>query len=205
MRWQDEHATDFFSATTGIGNKEKAGLEGVRTGTGQIIENGVYVREKLPMPMHMIFDEAARLNGPIFSGSFSTQVEGFVCSPDNSVELENGWFVKADSISELASLIGQDPDPLYGRVPLEETVARWNDLCAAGEDTDHSRAKNLVPIQGPPFYALEFFGRCLNTQGGMTRNVKAQVIDIYGEPIPRLYSAGRMAMSGQSSTSACQT
>lgn len=31
-----------------------------------------------------------------------------------------------------------------------------------------------------------------NTQGGPRRNVEAQVLDVFGEPIPRLYSSGEL-------------
>ena len=189
-RWQDEHSSGYFSAKRGIANKEIAGQDGVVSGTGQVIENGVYVREKCPMPMHLIFNEEARLSGPLFNGSFAAQIEGFACSADNSAELEAGWIIKADTIKELAAKIGREADPLFGRVPLQETINRWNEFCEAGEDLDYGRTSNLTPITGGPFYAIEVFSGTLNTQGGMKRNTKAQVLDIWGEPIPRLYAAG---------------
>ena len=187
-RWCNEYVG--LLSFGGIHNREKSGQEGAVIFNGHVVENGVYVREKYPMPMHMIFDEQARLAGPLFNGSFVTQVEGYECSADNSAELEAGWIIKADTIKELAQKIGQEPDPLFGRVPLEETINRWNEFCAAGKDLDYGRTSNLTPITGGPFYAIELFPICVNTQGGMKRNTKAQVIDIRGEPIPRLYSAG---------------
>ena len=187
-RWRDEHRFDIYG---GIGReydyrKEHAGKEGTSTGTGQIIENGVFVRDKYPMPMHMIFDEEARLSGPVFGGwgGWARQVEGFAPSADNSVELENGWMIKADSIKELATKIGRDPDE------LEATVNRWNEFCAAGEDLDHGRTTNLTPIEKGSFYAVQNFPSCLNTQGGMLRNIKSQVLDTRGQVIPRLLAAG---------------
>ena len=35
-------------------------------------------------------------------------------------------------------------------------------------------------------------GRLLNTQGGPRRDVNAQVLDTFGNPIPHLYSAGEL-------------
>jgi len=190
-RWKDEHKLGYAGAVRGIANKEKAGQEGATTGVGTEVENGTYIKEKFPMPAFFIFDEKARLSGSLFSGAFATQVEGYRPSPDNSAELEAGWFVKADTIEELAEKIGRgNPDPLFGQVPLKETIDRWNEMCAAGQDTDWGRTKNLNPIAEPPFYAVEIFQGCINTQGGMKRNTKAQVLDIYGKPIPRLYAAG---------------
>ena len=43
-----------------------------------------------------------------------------------------------------------------------------------------------------PFYALEIGPTMLNTQGGAKRNEKAEVLDVNGNPIPHLYSAGEM-------------
>jgi hypothetical protein len=189
-RFQDEQGSDFFGSTTGIKNKEKSGLDGARTGTGQIVENGAYVREKFPMPMWMIFDDAACKSGALFGGSYATQVEGYKPSTDNSAELANGWFIKANDIKELATKIGRPADKLFGRVAVEETVDKWNQIVAGGKDTDFGRTKNLNPIKDGPFYAIQFYPMTLNTQGGMKRNTKAQVLDRFGKPIPRLYSAG---------------
>jgi succinate dehydrogenase/fumarate reductase flavoprotein subunit len=183
-RWRDEYR----AAAQGMQNKEKAQEEGAYTGTGQIIENGVLVRDKYPMPMHVIFDEKARLSGPLFGGwagmGWAGVVEEYQASPDNSAELDRGWVVKADSISALAEAIGRDAGE------LQATVDRWNEMCEAGEDEDYGRTQNLTPIEDGPFYAIELYPACLNTQGGMLRNTKSQVVDIYGDVIPRLYSAG---------------
>ena len=189
-RWRDEYREILYGGLAGLSyedRKVRAGAEGTATNTGQIMENGVFVRDKHPLPMHIIFDEEARLSGPLFGMmgmGWASVVEGYQPSDDNSVELENGWLVKADSIRDLATKIGRDPDA------LEESINRWNESCAAGVDEEHGRTMNLTPIEGPPFYAIECFPECLNTQGGMTRNVKAQVLDIENKPIPRLYSAG---------------
>jgi succinate dehydrogenase/fumarate reductase flavoprotein subunit len=192
-RWRDEYRKNI----RGIQNREIAVLEGAGPGTGKIIEKGVYVRDKYPMPMHIIFDEEARLSGPLFNASFAAQVEGYQPSEDNSTELEMGWIVKADNIRELATKIGRDPDA------LEETVNRWNESCAAGRDLEfdtgdpnhvpYNRPKELLnPIVGGPLYAVECFPSALNTQGGPKRNTESQVIDMEGKPIPRLYAAGEM-------------
>jgi len=189
-RWRDEYRKVMyggFPAPEYDIRKQGAGEEGTVSSTGQIIENGVFVRDKHPMPMHIIFDEEARLSGPLFGFmgmGWASGVEGYEPSPDNSTELEMGWIVKADNIRELATKIGRDPDA------LEETVNRWNQFCAAGEDLDYGRTQNLTPIEGGPVYAIECFPECLNTQGGMLRTTKSQVLDIEGKPIPRLYSAG---------------
>jgi predicted oxidoreductase len=64
--------------------------------------------------------------------------------------------------------------------------------------SDNPAYKELVtavwstPIEQPPFYALELYPTLLNTQGGPRRNTKSEILDAFGAPIPRLYSAGEL-------------
>jgi len=48
----------------------------------------------------------------------------------------------------------------------------------------------LTPIDVPPYYSMDCTVGIINTQGGPRRNAKGQVMDPYGEAIPRLYAAG---------------
>ncbi|NPV08426.1 MAG: FAD-binding protein [Anaerolineae bacterium] len=192
-RWRDEYR----KAKTGIQNKDVAWKEGTFNMVGSIVEGGKYVRDKYPLPIHMIFNEEARLSGKLFGSSMSwaDNIEGYKCSENNEVEVEKGWVVKADTIRELAEKIGRDPDQ------LEDTIKRWNDSCKAGKDlefdtgdpnfTSYDRPPDLlVPFTEGPFYAVELFPACLNTQGGMVRDTGGHVLDTEGKPIPRLYAAG---------------
>ena len=153
---------------------------------GMVKENGAYRSEKTPFPIHSIIDETARLSGPLWLGGigFSGKIENFICSKDNSREIEKGYAIKADTIEELALKIDRDP------VVLIDTVKRWNAACAAGKDQEYARTKNLTPLAKSPFYAVKVIPSAFNTQGGMLRNIESQVINVFGQPIPRLYSAG---------------
>lgn len=157
---------------------------------GKTKMHGVYVPCPLPLPIHIIFDETRRLAGPINSstGWLQNRVENPPAwSEDNSVEIEKGWITKADTIRELAEATGRDPDA------LEATINEYNEFCKNGEDKDFNRpAEKLIPIETPPFYAMEMTPLILNTQGGPRRNTKAQIVDPFGEPIPRLYSSGEL-------------
>jgi succinate dehydrogenase/fumarate reductase flavoprotein subunit len=92
---------------------------------------------------------------------------------------------------------------------LEETVGRWNEDVKSNSDTLYNRPirspgkkrpeyKDFVAhvlsaaIEQPPFYGIELYPCLLNTQGGPRRNEAAQVLDSFGRPIPRLYSAGEL-------------
>lgn len=141
----------------------------------------------------MIFDDEMRKMAPFEWMGFGAMGAMYEWSEDNMAEIEKGWIPTANSISELAEKIGLDPEA------LEATVAAYNATVEAGEDAEFDRAivdddGNQVsfPIATPPFYAHELYPTLLNTQGGPRRNAQAQVIDAFGEPIPRLYSAGEL-------------
>ncbi|HEY1135148.1 MAG TPA: FAD-dependent oxidoreductase [Nocardioides sp.] len=115
--------------------------------------------------------------------------------------------VKADTIRELAELAGIDPDG------LEEQVARYNEHCAAGADSDFQRGEQiwsiamfrdrpaldagnptLGPIARGPFYAARMsrvqFGVA---SAGLQVDGDARVLTYTGEAVLGLYAAGNSA------------
>ncbi|MEE8716841.1 MAG: FAD-dependent oxidoreductase [Coriobacteriales bacterium] len=137
------------------------------------------------IPSYLIFDQATFDEKPtlmIGRKHFDRQ-----WSADNSEEVDLGWIVKADSIEELAQSDGLDPQT------LAQTVQTWNDAVRSGNDADFGRdVTGLSPIETGPFYSIRLTPALINTQGGPRRTVDAQVVDAFGEPIPRLFSAGEM-------------
>ena len=96
-----------------------------------------------------------------------------------------GYGYTADTITELAETIGLPEGE------LETTVERYNECCENGEDIYYYRpAEVLIPVQTAPFYALHCSATLLNTDGGPRRSAKGEIIDLDGDPIPHLYSAG---------------
>jgi succinate dehydrogenase/fumarate reductase flavoprotein subunit len=158
---------------------------------GKIPFHGTYIPLPTPLPVHLVFDETMRKSGPLYPSEYFfcwySMIEQYKWSPDSSAEIAKGWILKADTLRELAGKTGKDPDT------LEKTVATWNQSCAAGNDSEFGRpAKQMAPIQNPPYYAAEFVPTFTNTQGGPRRNRFAQVLDTNRKPIPRLYSAGEL-------------
>ncbi len=93
--------------------------------------------------------------------------------------------LKADSIEELASLIGVDP------AALAETVNRYNSYAESGTDEEWGKAAEyLWACDTAPFYALCVSSGMLNTNGGIRINRNAQVVDARFKPITGLYAAG---------------
>jgi succinate dehydrogenase/fumarate reductase flavoprotein subunit len=72
---------------------------------------------------------------------------------------------------------------------LEETVNVWNKDAANGKDPVFGR-KKVAPIDTPPFYAGFIHNYAGYNYGGLMINTKAQVMDVYGNVISRLYGAG---------------
>ena len=134
----------------------------------------------------MLFRSAGPLYDKHPSHGWTQIVVKYPWSEDNSAELAKGWIKRADTVGELAGLIGLDS------AALEATVARWNAGCSAGRDDEFGRTLMLNPIAQGPFYAVEMSPSMLNTQGGPRRNEHAQVVRPNGRPIPRLYSAGEL-------------
>jgi uncharacterized protein with FMN-binding domain len=144
---------------------------------GHIQYNGVFRQQVAVTPAFGVFDETARLAGPIYS----------TWAPDNSDALANGMITQGATLEELARKIGLDP------AVLRATVNEYNEQCRQGRDPYFSRpADTLKPVVTPPFYAYELFPSVINTQGGPKRNHECEVLDPNGKPIPNLYSAGEL-------------
>ena len=50
----------------------------------------------------------------------------------------------------------------------------------------------MTRIDAPPFYVGEVWPVVSNTQGGPVHNARQQIMNVFGETIPRLYAAGEM-------------
>jgi succinate dehydrogenase/fumarate reductase flavoprotein subunit len=108
-------------------------------------------------------------------------------SPDNSAEIEKGWIIKGDTIRELAAKLDIASDS------LQDTITTYNQFCDSGIDSEFDRPKaSLKKIDQPPYVALKLYPVMFNTQGGPRRNALSQVVDPFGNAIPRLYSAGEL-------------
>jgi succinate dehydrogenase/fumarate reductase flavoprotein subunit len=135
-------------------------------------------------PAYTVFDETMRKQRPIATND-GWSSHFCLWSKDNLEEIKKGWIKRADTIAELGRQIGVDSKA------FEATMNKYNGYCAAGCDPEFDRVPStLEAIDTPPFYAIATVPALLNTQGGPKRNQHAQVVDVYGNPIKRLYSAG---------------
>ena len=139
------------------------------------------------VPCFMILDDEGRALYPLGQTMFNDgDYENYEWSRDNLKEVQNGLIKKADSIEELAEMIGCPSDELTA------TVESWNAACDTGSDDMGRPPKSMVPLRTPPYYLAEVWPCVSNTQGGPVHDEKRRVVNAYGEPIPRLYTAGEL-------------
>jgi len=139
------------------------------------------------IPSLMIFDDDAHGTYPLCAPTFNDPNLSFDYSPQALQELEDQILTKVDSFEDLAIALGVETDV------LRDTLDRWNADCDVGCDAVHGRPpSSMMKIEKPPFYFAEVWPLCQNTHGGPVHNVHQQVINAYGEPIPRLYAAGEL-------------
>jgi fumarate reductase flavoprotein subunit len=105
-------------------------------------------------------------------------------------EMEAGVVKKSGTLAGLAEQLGIDPKA------LQTTVDNFNSNAARGVDPDFGRTINLTPFTTSNWYAFELTTNC-QFRAGLRNNAKAQVLDVCGRVIPRLYVAG--ALDGASS------
>ncbi len=111
---------------------------------------------------------------------------------DKELMLSKGWCTSADTVEAMVESILKDEEN-EGKMDLENlktTLENYNRYVVEGNDPEFGRpASTLAPVN-PPYYWHKNYPGGAATQGGLKRNAKGQVVDAFGEPIPRLYVAG---------------
>jgi flavocytochrome c len=101
--------------------------------------------------------------------------------------LKRGYVRKFDSLNELAEAYGIPGGRFLA------TVERFNRAFKDGKD---EMGKPLLqdsgPIVNPPFFGVRIWPKVHYTMGGIRINPRAEVIDLTGRPIPRLFAAGEV-------------
>ncbi|MDR1619851.1 MAG: FAD-dependent oxidoreductase [Clostridiales bacterium] len=101
--------------------------------------------------------------------------------------IETGRAYKADTVAALAQMMGMKPDV------LEKTIARYNELCDAGEDKDFNKAPEFMQKIEAPYVGLDLYGNINDAYTGVRINEHAQVFANDGTIIDGLYACGGLA------------
>jgi len=137
----------------------------------------------LPYGGGMFWDQF-RFLGSTFEDSVQTTIN----SIESSLESAPANYFKADTLEELAEMIGVPVDTFM------ETVNHYNELCANGEDTDFFKdAVFMTPVVEGPFYATKVGAGLLAVVGGLHIDLNNQVCNKDDEPIPGLYAVGNVS------------
>jgi succinate dehydrogenase/fumarate reductase flavoprotein subunit len=109
-------------------------------------------------------------------------------------EEQEEWFAKdggrpvftRGTLEEAANEAGIDA------AAVAETVAHWNEMVAAGEDTQFGREELFALDTDSQFYFVEQRLRFATTLGGLDVNTNMEVKNTADELIPNLYAAGEV-------------
>ena len=117
----------------------------------------------------------------------SASYEKSITPVDLTEEIEalvaEGKIISAESPKELAEKLDM--------THLEDTIARYNELCDRGEDTDHFKSAEYLDRLEGTLYAVPITPSVfLGTLGGIEINSGCEVIDPQGKAIAGLYAAG---------------
>jgi succinate dehydrogenase/fumarate reductase flavoprotein subunit len=138
------------------------------------------------IPSYLIFDERTKQSGPITSIGHGAN-RGYEWSSDNQVEIDRGWIAQGTNVNDLAQKLH-----MRDAAQLGMTLATYQEACRRGRDDKFGRAqRTLIELQDD-LYGLRLWPCLLNTQGGPKRNSRGQILNVWGKPIKRLYSAGEL-------------
>jgi len=129
-----------------------------------------------------IFDEGIReMGGAAIGGIWGPWSE------ELGEEISSGKVKSGETPRALGNSIGINGEE------LETTVARWNEDMGRGEDSLFHKEVGLVALNRAPYYATLLTEVNLGSCGGLKINTEAQVLDVNGVVIPRLYAGGMVA------------
>ncbi|MCD8008987.1 MAG: FAD-binding protein, partial [Clostridiales bacterium] len=121
-------------------------------------------------------------------------------------ERMSGSVMCGETLEDIAKMVGYDAEATANML---EAVARYNELCYAGKDTDFGkRAEAMIPVDEGPYYA------CTGTMGSFTASPsmvtmsgvmtddRLNVLDGSMNPIKGLYTCGN-SLEGRYGTGYC--
>lgn len=149
------------------------------TNHGHLNYAGTWHVPVLPEVTYEVLDQAVFERGPLYKS----------WSADGQEEIDKGWILKADSLDQLASMMGFDEE---GAQNLKAEIDKWNRFCDEGVDLAYGRKGDLDPVATAPFYAVKLTHTLVNTQGGPVKNEQGQIVTPRGEAVPHLYEAGEL-------------
>lgn len=134
-----------------------------------------------------------------FSVGYQILDHAIMQSGDNQVRildftrrLEEGLFVEAQSLEQLARLIEVPEETLLAEVGAYNTAVRAGREPGFGRKHLVHQHGELCTLEHPPFYAYPSTAAVFGTYCGVVVDSQLRVLDVFGEPITGLLAAGEM-------------
>lgn len=127
---------------------------------------------------------------------FDRLVDGIDTDEHSEMMIEAGLLIKADTIDELIEKMNAPEwdNGAFDGEKFKETLAHYNEMCEAGEDTDFYKPSLwMTTIDTPPYYAAEMGSSWMTTVGGLEIDTALHVLDVNRAVIPGLYAGGNPA------------
>ncbi len=137
-------------------------------------------------------DRAVRANAILELGkpalALADQAAVDMVNWDLSQSLAKGVVRRFDSLTKLADHYGVELSA------LEKSVSRYNEFQEQRQDPDFGKPilADSRPIEVPPFYAARIWPKVHYTMGGARIDTKTRVLDLEGQPIPKLFAVGEV-------------
>lgn len=106
-------------------------------------------------------------------------------SKDIDAEVASGVAAKFDTLDEV--------EKAYGMSSLKETIAHYNEMVAAGEDTDFGRVTFFQEFSTEgPYWVQSVKPGIIGCGGGLVIDANFRALDGSGNPVPGLYAIGQV-------------
>lgn len=174
-----------------IGNEDQYALPQMDTARGDFFDQAL---------TGTVVDPEGDGNAEIYGGPLwaimdqeAVDRNGWDMDAEGVLDYEEGYAFKADTLEELSEMV---VNKYHEEVKMDsdllvDTITRYNGFVENNEDEDWEREETLVhTIEKGPYYALWATPSMHDTQAGIRVDGNMQVIDIYGEKIPRLFAVG---------------
>lgn len=146
-----------------------------------------------PRQMHWaVWDSKWEVDGPKMGMIVCKDFRGALHNPEEVQQfIDEGIILSGATLDELlGKMEGIDAET------AKESIARYNEICATGVDTDFGkRSQCLSSITEPPYYAVHMGAQLLVTLGGLQINEDLNVVNADGIAVPGLWAAGNCSGS----------
>ncbi|RZI77314.1 MAG: FAD-dependent oxidoreductase [Variovorax sp.] len=185
-------------ATTPLPGKEKLAPHLVHTmykGGIVVNTNGArFVNESLSYKVigEECLKQPGRIGVQVFDQRIMDQSAPFPTVDDYNSALEAGLIKRADSLDELAVLLGLPPQALTATVARYNAAAEGRGGDEMGRDCLTAGYGTVPTLSAAPFYGIACTTGLNSTYCGLRTDAGARVLDVFGQPLLGLYATGEV-------------